>query len=218
VIPEIIVLALASTVRPTSVAAVYALLSHGSRQLLWVYVIAGLAFSIAFGVIVVGVFHGIHVNAGSDLTRGVADIVGGVVVLAFAAGIATGRIGGRRGDDASGRQGSWASSLEQRLSFRTAAIAGPLTHLPGIFYLVALNVIVAHNPLLPGGVLAVLVFDVIWFALPILALGLSIVNPAAATELIVAVQRWSGRHSRTILLSTTIVVGTALLVRGVITW
>lgn len=43
-IVEIFVLALASTIRPTSLAAVYALLAHDARRgLLWVYVLAGLA-------------------------------------------------------------------------------------------------------------------------------------------------------------------------------
>jgi hypothetical protein len=214
---EIIVLALASTVRPTSLAAVYALLSHGSRRLLWVYVIAGLAFSISFGVIVVGVFHGIHLDAGSDRTKGIADIVGGTVALIFAAGVATGRVWGREGQDAPRVNSRWTTQLEQRLSVRTAAIAGPLTHVPGIFYLVALNLIVAHNPLLPGGVVAVLIFDVIWFALPILALAFSVVRPGAAMEMIGAVQQWSRRNARSILLLTSTSIGAALLIRGLLT-
>ena len=36
--------------------------------------------------------------------------------------------------------------LEHRLTLRTTAIAGPATHIPGLFYLVALNVIVANDP------------------------------------------------------------------------
>jgi len=215
VIPEIILLALASTIRPTSLAAVYTLLSHGSRRLLWVYVAAGLGFCIAFGVIVVGVFHGIHIEAGSDRTKGILDVGGGVVVLLLAIGVATGR-GAREHRPDPDRQRQWRSGFERRLSVRTAAIAGPLTHLPGIFYLVALNVIVAHNPLLPGGLLAVVIFDVIWFTLPIIALALSIVRPDAAKEMIETVQQWSGRHGRGILLTTSTLVGTALLIRGLI--
>ncbi len=76
-IPEIILLALVSTVRPTSLAAVYALVTQGSVRFLWAYVVAGLAFAIAFGVLVVGVFHGIHVQAGTNGTRAVANIIGG---------------------------------------------------------------------------------------------------------------------------------------------
>ena len=43
---EILVLALASTIRPTSLAAVYALLAHDSRRpLMFAYVVGGLALS-----------------------------------------------------------------------------------------------------------------------------------------------------------------------------
>ena len=64
---EIILLAAASTVRPSSLAAVYAILSHSApRRLMTAYVIAGLAFTVAFGVIVVGAFHGIHISAGTE--------------------------------------------------------------------------------------------------------------------------------------------------------
>ena len=81
---EILALALASTVRPTSLAAVSAILSHDSRRrLLLAYIAAGLAFTIAFGVVVVGAFHGIHLGTGSDRTKGVADIAAGVVAVAL---------------------------------------------------------------------------------------------------------------------------------------
>jgi hypothetical protein len=66
------------------------------------------------------------------------------------------------------------------VAVRLAALAGPLTHIPGVFYLIALNVIVARNPAIPGGVVAVASYDGIWFAAPIIALVLCIVDPAAA--------------------------------------
>src|SRR4029079_10055479 len=57
---EVILLALASTIRPTSLAAVYTLLSSPApRRLMIAYVIAGLTFTIAFGALVVWAFHGI---------------------------------------------------------------------------------------------------------------------------------------------------------------
>ena len=39
----------------------------------------------------------------------------------------------------------WTAMLSRRLTLKTAALAGPATHVPGLFYLIALNVIVAHN-------------------------------------------------------------------------
>ena len=214
---EILVLALASTVRPTSLAAVSAILSHESRlRLLFAYVAVGLAFTIAFGVVVVCAFHGIHLNSGSDRTKGIADIVGGVAALLFGCAVLTGLIPRRSDHDVpgTGTGVDWKARLDRRLTVPAAAIAGPLTHLPGLFYLIALNVIVAHNPRLPGGLLAVAIYDAIWFALPIAALATCIVNPDAARDAVASVQRWTGQHSRALLLGTSFTVGVALVIRG----
>jgi Sap, sulfolipid-1-addressing protein len=212
---EILALALASTVRPTSLAAVSAFLSHASRRrLLLAYIAAGLAFTIAFGVVVVGTFHGVHIGAGSDRTKGIACIVGGVVVLLFGCAVLAGLVRRRSDHDAPGAGGGWKARLDRRLTVAAAAVAGPLTHIPGLFYLIALNIIVAHDPRVPGGVVAVMIYDVVWFTLPIAALAICIVNPDAARDAVVRVQRWTGQHSRALLLSTSFVVGVALVVRG----
>ncbi len=212
---EIIALALASTVRPTSLAAVSALLSHPSRRrLLLAYIVAGLAFTIAFGVVVVGAFHGIHLGAGSDRTKGIAAIVGGVVALLFGCAVLTGLVRRRSDHDAPRVGGGWKARLDRRLTVPAAAVAGPLTHIPGLFYLIALNVIVANDPRLPGGLLAVTIYDAVWFALPIAALATCIVDPDAARAAVARVQRWTGQHSRALLLLTSFVVGAALVIRG----
>ena len=92
---EIILLALATTVRPTSLAAVDALLSTvAPRRLMIVYTAAGLTFTIAVGLLIIGVFQGVDINSGTDRTKGIAEIASGIVALAFALGVLTGRIGG----------------------------------------------------------------------------------------------------------------------------
>jgi cytochrome bd-type quinol oxidase subunit 2 len=215
VIVEIFVLALASTIRPTSLAAVYALLSHSSRRtLMCAYVAGGLAFTILFGLVVVYVFHGIHVGSGTGHTKAIADIAGGSVALLFGVAILTGRIGAGQADDVPGTDSRWKGRLEQRLSTATAALAGPATHIPGLFYLIALNVIVAHEPRVPRGTLAVISFNAVWFALPILALVACIVRPATAREFVGSVEQWARAHAHAILLVVSFVVGTALIVRG----
>jgi hypothetical protein len=210
---EILVLALASTVRPTSLAAVSAILSHDSRRrLLVAYVATGLAFTLAFGVVVVFALHGIHLNPGSDRTKGVADIVGGVAALLFGCAVLSGRIPRRSDHDVPGV--GWKSRLDRQLTVTAAAIAGPLTHIPGVFYLIALNIIVAHNPKVPGGLLAVAIFDAIWFALPVAALATCTVNPVAARAAVASVQQWTAQHSRALLLGTSFTVGVTLVIRG----
>jgi Sap, sulfolipid-1-addressing protein len=217
VIIEIIALALASTVRPTSLAAVSALLTHESRRrLMFVYVVCGLAFTIAFGVVVVGAFHGVHLGAGSDRTKTAADIAGGLIALLFGVAVLTGRVRRRPRDDAPGAGGGLKARLDRRLTLPTAAFAGALTHIPGVFYLIALNVIVAHNPRVPGGLVSVAIYNVVWFAIPIAALVICIVDPGAARDAVVSVQRWTGQHSRTILLATSFGAGGFLLIRGLL--
>src|SRR5262245_31594593 len=178
-IVEVFVLALASTIRPTSLAAVYALLSPDSRRaLMCAYVAVGLAFTIAFGLLVVYAFHGIHLKSGSDRTKGIADIIGGAVALALGIAVLTGRVRDRSHHDAPHTQ-RWATLLDRRLTTRTAAVAGPFTHIPGVFYLIALNVIVAHNERVRDGTLAVLTYNAVWFAVPIIALCFCLVKPVA---------------------------------------
>ena len=177
------------------------------------YIAGGLAFTVAFGVVVVGAFHGIHLSAGSDRTKGIACVVGGVVALLFGFAVLTGLVPRRSDHDAPGADGDWKARLDRRLTVRAAAIAGPLTHIPGLFYLIALNVIVAHNPRVPGGLVAVAIYNAVWFAVPIAALATCIVNPEAART-VVQVQRWTGRHSRAFVLFISFGVGAALVIRG----
>lgn len=215
---EIIVLAMASTVRPTSLAAVYALLAQDSRRgLLLAYVIAGLVFTIAFGLIVVYALHGIHLSSGTDRAKGVAELIGGVAALLFGVGLLTGRIQRRHAHEAPEARGRMAAMLDGRLTTRTAVFAGPATHIPGLFYILALNVIVAHNPRLPKGMLAVMTYNAVWFALPIIALVLCILQPAAARDVIGSVERWASEHSREILTWVSLLAGTVLVVRGALT-
>ena len=210
---EIFALALASTVRPTSVAAVYALLSHDApRRLMGAYLAAGLAFTLAFGAIVVSATAGIHLQSGTD--KAIADIAGGSLALAFGIGVLTGLIQGRHSGDAPG--GRLQTALDRRLTIRTAALAGPATHIPGLFYVIALNLIIAHNSSTTDKVIALVIYNVVWFAVPILALVICISDPEVARRLVRAVKQWTHDHAREILLVASFSVGAALVTRGAI--
>jgi hypothetical protein len=217
VIVEIFVLALASTVRPTSLAAVYALLSHERRlRLMWAYVTGGLAFTLAFGALILGLTHGIHLDVGSGKAKGIADIAGGIAALAFGMAIMTGRISRSRTDDAPRSPGRMKSLLGRRLTTGTAALAGPATHIPGLFYLIALNAILAHNVAIAGKTIALVTYNAIWFAVPLAALVICIVRPAAARAFVGSIEQWAQDHVRGILLTVSFGAGTALVVRGVL--
>jgi hypothetical protein len=212
---EIIALAMASMVRPASLAAIYALLAHKSRRaLLLAYVVGGLSFTIAFGLIVVYAIHGIHFHAGSDRTKAIAEIIGGAVALGFACALLTGHVHRREVREAPAGGGRLKRILDERLSTRTAVLAGPATHIPGVFYLIALNVIVARDPRVARGTIAVVTYNAVWFTLPILALVLCIMRPATARDAVASVERWAREHSRSILLWVSFLAGTGLIVRG----
>lgn len=215
---EVVLLALASTIRPTSLAAVYVLLSSESpRRLMIVYITAGLVFTIAFGLLVIGAFNGVDINSGSDKTKGVVEIAGGILVLVFAGLLRTGRLGGPHPDDAPDAPARWKTVLERRLSAGTAALAGPVTHIPGLFYLIALNVIASHQPSIPDGLVEVLIYNVVWFALPIGALAVCVIDPPAARQVVDGLRQWTLSHAHTLLLTVSLVAGVGLVVRGILT-
>ena len=213
----IILLALASTVRPTSLAAVCALLStEFPRRLMTIYTAVGLAFTIALGLLVVWAFNGIHINSGSSHTQAIVQLIGGALLLAFAAGVRSGRVARRPGTGAK-RPERWKQLLEQRMTFRTAALLGPATHLPGLFYLVALNLIVGEQPKVPKGLIQVLIYNVIWFAIPICALVVCFIEPQAARDGAGFIESWAKRHSRTIVVYAAAGLGAILVIRGLLT-
>lgn len=212
---EVVLLALASAIRPTSLAAVYALLSVESRRLLMcVYVASGLAFTIVFGLLVVYALHGIHVASGTDRAKSMAELAGGVVVLGFGVLIVTGRVHASNDHDAPYARHRWTTMAGRRLTPRTAAVAGPFTHIPGLFYLIALNVIVAHDPGVVGGTFSVVVYNAVWFVVPLAALAACVVRPAQARDAVGRLNQWARDNARTILACVCLVVGVALTVRG----
>jgi hypothetical protein len=212
---EIIFLALASTIRPTSLAAVYAILSNERpRRLLIVYNVSGLAFTVAFGLLAIWAFRGFNVNAGDDQTEAVAEMVGGVLLLTFAAATLAGLVGGKHAGDAPGPGRRWARLLERKLTLKSVAIAGPITHFPGLFYLVALNVIITHQAGALASLAELLIYNLIWFAIPVASWALCVFAPALAREMVGSINGWAGRHTRPIVIAASTATGALLLLRG----
>jgi hypothetical protein len=215
---ELILLALATAIRPTSLAVVYALLASGSpRRLMVAYVAAGLAFTIAIGLLVIWAFSGIDIRSGSGPAKGVAEIIGGSGAIVFGVLVLTRRIGGGRPVESPRSPGRWNDLLERHLTLRNAALAGPATHIPGLFYLIALNLIVARDPDVPRGVLQLLIYNAVWFVLPLAALVICMTRPDLARDAVGAVQAWAKRNARTIVLTIAFGVGAAMIISGALT-
>ena len=147
---RVILLAILNALRPTGVAAVYALLSTPRpRRLLVAYISVGFAWSFAVGMVVVVALHGVKVETGSSTANSVVSLGLGAAAAGFAAGIATGRI-----ETPSPGRSTGQSRVSRALRDPTLAVAmgaGVATHLPGLFYLLGLNTISETGPGLAVG-------------------------------------------------------------------
>jgi hypothetical protein len=208
---DLIGLALASTIRPTSLASVYALLStRRPRSLLATYIVAGFLVSTAVGVLVVGTLH--RTLPGEPSPPAWVDVVLGALSLSGAA-VPWLRRGTRRGP-----QHPETPVRTDRLVHATyplAALAGVVTHLPGLFYLAALNDILAEQNTLLVALLDVLLFNVIWFAAAGGALVLFVLRPDRTRAGLNRVNGWLGRHERVLLSGLFGAVGLYLIAKGV---
>src|SRR3954447_17941844 len=125
---EIILLALATTVRPTSLTAVYAIIAQEDRtRLMLAYCTAGLLFTIGFGVLAVWAFNRIDVGSGTNESKGIAEIIGGTAAIAFGVLLATHRISAPDAAKEPRVPSRWTALQKRRVSVRAAIVAGPAT-------------------------------------------------------------------------------------------
>ena len=212
--PEAFALALTTVVRPMSAASVVAMLSTTHpRRLLVAYIVAGLAFSLGVGTVVVVVVQGFGPSTETS-GRPMFDIVLGAMALAYAAAGTFGWLPSRRVVRAPGS--GWMHRRLQHLTPPVAAAAGVVTHLPGLVYLAALNAIVDDTSRVVDGVVQVAVYNAIWFSLPIAALLLSKYRPVESRQRLEDVGVWIRRHQRVLTLVFLGGLGTYLLVIGVL--
>ena len=210
--PELVILALVSTFRIASLAAVYALLQRESAaKLLIAYIVVGFAFVFSVGAVVVLALHGVDVSKPAGTFRRVAELIAGAALLLLALFAFAGRLP----TDAPMEQGgaSWARKLDDRVGVRGAAIAGVATHIPGVFYLVALDLIISGHPksaLVGLGETAV--FDALWFALPVAALLAVIYRPEKAREAVDRIRSVASERAPLIIGVVSAVLGAALLI------
>ncbi len=212
---EVIVLALGSAPRPAGVAALYALLSASHpRRVLASYVVAGFAFSVAIGVAVLAFFHGTDLRHQDSVVNSLIQLLAGVAALGYAVGVGTGRA-----QPPSRNESAEQSRVTQQLSrpsVGTAAVAGVATHLPGLFYLVALNSIVTQGDTFAVGVAEVLLFNAIWFSAAIASVLIFLIRPGAARRALGRASAWAQRNARATTIAVFTVVGLYLTISGAI--
>ena len=217
--PEALALALTTVVRPTPTAAVFAMLSAARpTRLLLAYIITGFLFSAGIGVIVLVLLGGWSGPQAPDEVRAVIGIIFGALALGYAAGLLSGRVELRvrnPGDnDLLVDPDTWLGRQLADLSVPRAAAAGILTHLPGLFYLAALNAITNSTSNTLSLILQVAVYNAIWFAVPVAALLLAERRPAQLQDCLRRLTGWVRLHNRLILIITFGLLGTYLTIKG----
>ena len=218
---DALVLAVASVIRPMSVAAVYAMLSAARpTRLLTAYLATGFVVSTGIGIVLV-ILLGIAAGPGApEQVRAVIPFVLGAVSLSYAAGLLSGwvqapapdRTRATPGPDAS----SWLGRQLANLSPRRAALAGVLTHKPGLFYLAALSAITNSTSSNANRILQVVLYNAIWFAMPIAALALARRRPAGLRDVLRRTTEWVWHRQREIMITAFGILGMYLIVRGVV--
>ncbi len=218
---EVIILGLISALRPaTSQAAVFAMLrAPAAARTLFAFALAGLTASILFGLIAVGAFTGADDLVGESTVADVFDILAGVAALSFAAGVQRGGLDRRRERTAGRGPGKATAAITARLSnpsVVTAATAGVATHIPGLIYLVVLNAIAAGNPGPVSALTQVVIYNLLWFAIPLGALVLVLRSPATATGFVDGLTAWARSHQDLLLVVIFGALGIYLLAKGVV--
>ena len=211
---EAFVLALGSALRPAGLATVYALLSRNHpRRLLLAYIVAGYVFSAGFGILVVGLFQTADLTP-PRVVSGIFDLVVGSAAIGFAAGVYSGRTLSRSPDDTAGSE-SWAMRQLRQPTAPIAAMVGVATHLPGLFYLLALNAIISERQSLAADIAHVLVYNAIWYGVSVAAVFFLVIRPSAAKEAFARLNAWVRARERPILIAVFTVVGVYLVAHGI---
>jgi Sap-like sulfolipid-1-addressing protein len=216
---DALVLALASVIRLTSVACVYAMLSAARpTRLLTAYIVAGFVVSAGIGIVLVTLLGVSTAPRARDEVRAVIALGLGAISLSYAAGLLSGWVQGpvrhTAEPDPGPDSGSWLGRQLADLSAPRAALAGVLTHMPGIFYLAALSAIIGSTSSTTNRIFQVIVYNTIWFALPIAALVLVTRRSVELQHFLRSVTDWIWRHRRVILITVFGLLGVYLIVRG----
>lgn len=211
---EAVVLAVGSGARPAGLAAVYSLMSRGHPgRLLLAYIGAGFAFSAGFGIVVVLAVNNADLHPPRVLSA-IFDVLVGAAALGFAAGVLAGRSLNRSPDDPSGSE-SWALRRLREPTAKVAALVGVATHLPGLFYLLALNSIISQRQGVVTDVWHVLAYNAIWYGVSVAAVFYLLIHPSAARDLFGRLNAWVRARQRPIVVAIFTVVGVYLLAHGV---
>jgi hypothetical protein len=220
---HIFLLALAAAVYPTLLAGVVLILTRPRpARLLLAFLLGGMTISIVLGMAIVTALRTSHaVHTPNSTARPVLDIVAGLLSLALAWALRSGRISElaawRRRKPAKNTRSTWTTRALGRESTLVAFGVGVILNLPGVWYLAALADIAAADYSPPHELLLIVLFNVIMFTLVEVPLVFYAVKPELARRLVDAFSAWVRSHGREIGVLVATTVGVWLIVKGVVT-
>jgi hypothetical protein len=219
---NVLVLAFVSAISPAILAVVIVVLSRPNpRLLLLAYLAGGMLASVAIGIAVVVSLNGSNLLSGSSPAADpIVNFTMGALALIVAYVLATDRdasLEQRRRERRASRppRDPWSERVLSRGTTPIAFAVGVALNLPGAFYLVALKDIAQGQHGTGAQVFAIVLFNLIMFALAeVPLLGYSFA-PDATRARVEALNAWMARHARQIVIAVAVLAGTYLIGRGI---
>ncbi|MET4426945.1 MULTISPECIES: GAP family protein [unclassified Mycolicibacterium] len=213
----LLVMAVAVSLEPFRIGMTVLMINRPRPGLqLLAFLAGGFAMGTAVGVIVLFVLRPALGSAHFTLPR--VQIVVGAVVLANAALVATGLLGGKRADGSPGlvarRFGALATRTRPLLNGRSlwaAGVAGLGIALPSIDYVAALALIVASGAAATTQFGALMAFNVVAFGLVEIPLLCYLVAPERTRAALLALNDWLRLRGRLGVAALLAVIGVVLV-------
>ena len=218
---QVLLLALAAALNPTLVAAsTLMMLLANPKRLMLGYLLGALMTSITLGLVIVFSLEGSDAATTTENTLSpAATLALGAIALAAAFVVGTGRHqrASQRRRERKKDKGPprWQQALG-RGSARTTFVVGALLTLPGASYLAGLSRIDKLNYSTAETVLLVIAFNLVMLALLEIPLLCFTIAPHWTVGAIDRAKAWIGRHARRFVVTMLTVLGTLLVIKGLI--
>jgi hypothetical protein len=196
------------------------------RAMFLCLLLGGMTVALTVGLLDVLVFHADAIKAQASVSAGV-DLAVGLLLLAAAALLATGRVHGRRkvpvpaggGPPATmekKKKGGWAQRVLSEPRLGLAMLVGAVVGIPGASYLTALHDLVTGKSPTVIQVVAVVLFVVIDFLLIIVPFAFLELRPEATKARLRHTQDWLLSHALRLMAAIALLLGAYLAISGLV--
>ena len=193
------------------------------RAMFLCLLLGGMTVALTVGLLDVLVFHADAIKAQGQVSAGV-DLALGLLLLAAAGLLATGRLHGRRkapvpagdGQPEKEKKDGWAQRVLREPRLGLAMLVGALVGIPGASYLTALHNLVAGKSSTATQVVAVVIFVVIDFLLIIIPFAFLELRPEATKAALKHAQDWLLGHALQLMAAIALLLGAYLAVSGLV--